>query len=279
MATILIIGSVAWDEVVHLSNPLRAGSHNAGRWGGCRIGGGAANTALALVGSGDRALVLSAVGDDKEGVRLVTELASHGVEIGLIDRHAGQTTRSLVMLDNRGERTVVNLARTAVCLPQTLVDVPADCCYVRSADPALTPVLAAWVRDRTVVAHVPPVHDGFRPAQVLLGSVSDLDASFLDDPFAAARRVAGTPLRWVVVTDGARGATAFGDGAVLTVAAPTVEVVDSTGAGDVFAAGLTHVLAAGGAMQKALETAVAWGTASVTYAGTVPPGLLAESLS
>ena len=46
---------------------------------------------------------------------------------------------------------------------------------------------------------------------------------------------------------------------------------DSTGAGDVFAAGLVHGLARGWPMRRVLETAVAWGSASVQYEGTVPP--------
>jgi len=46
--TLLIVGSVAWDEVIHLTGPLTAGFHNQGRRIETRIGGGAANTAMAL---------------------------------------------------------------------------------------------------------------------------------------------------------------------------------------------------------------------------------------
>ena len=48
--------------------------------------------------------------------------------------------------------------------------------------------------------------------------------------------------------------------------APEVEVVDTTGAGDVFAAGLVHGLVEGRAMVEALRTAVAWGVAAVRSA-------------
>ena len=46
--------------------------------------------------------------------------------------------------------------------------------------------------------------------------------------------------------------------------------VDSTGAGDVFAAGLVHALAGGAPMETALVTAVAWGTAAVECEGLPP---------
>jgi sugar/nucleoside kinase (ribokinase family) len=75
----------------------------------------------------------------------------------------------------------------------------------------------------------------------------------------------------MVVTYGPAGARAFGDSVVIEQIAPEVDVADSTGAGDVFAAGLAHALARGIEMVAALKTAVAWGSASVQYEGTVPP--------
>jgi sugar/nucleoside kinase (ribokinase family) len=268
---ILVIGSVAWDEVIRLATPLRSGAHHQARWLGRRIGGGAANTALALARGGDHALLVSAVGADLEGERLAVDLARMGIDTRYLDHDANETTRSLVMLDASGERSIVNLARARVPLPADLADIPAACCYVRSADPALTEVLARRVAAGLVIAHVPPFEADWRPAQVLLGSATDLPPDFLQDPFAHARRIAGSALQWMVVTDGANGATAFAASEQLHVGAASVEVIDSTGAGDVFAAGLAHALAGGADMAAALATAVRWGTASVRYQGTLPP--------
>jgi sugar/nucleoside kinase (ribokinase family) len=267
---ILVVGSVSWDEVALLQAPLERGTHNAARGLGRRIGGGAANTAMALARGGDRPVVISAVGADRDGDQLVAELASIGVEVGCIDRQGPQTTRSLILLEGDGERTVVNLARASVPLPEDLATRPAACCYVRSADPALTEVLRIRTRSSLVVSHIPPLKPDFRPAQVLLGSASDLGASFLADPYAAGLDVAGEPLEWVVITRGAEGAAAYCVDRVIERPAPRVRAVDTTGAGDVFAAGLVHGLARGQPMEEALEIAVAWGAASVRYEGTVP---------
>jgi sugar/nucleoside kinase (ribokinase family) len=271
MATILIIGSVACDEVIRLHAPLRAGSHNGGSPCELRIGGGAANTAMALARGGDLARVISAVGDDPEGATLITTLEDAGVDTSLIDRTAKASTRSLVMLDPAGERTVVNLTRAVVPIPVNLDKHPADALYIRSADPALRPLMDERCQQGLVVAHVPPLDEGALPAQVLVCSASDLDADFLADPFAAGRRIAGSRLQWIVVTRGADGATAYGKEGRIEATAPKRKVIDSTGAGDVFAAGLLHALAAGREMEEALRTAIHWGSASVTYAGTVPP--------
>ena len=60
---------------------------------------------------------------------------------------------------------------------------------------------------------------------------------------------------------------AFGAAEHASVSAPHVRVVDSTAAGDVFAAGLVHALAEGRPTRAALETAVAWGAAAVACPG------------
>jgi ribokinase len=188
-----------------------------------------------------------------------------------VDRSGPVTTRSLVLLDGSGERTIVNLTRASVPLPSDLAEIAADCCYVRSADGGLAPLLTRLAVAVPVLAHLPPLQPGALPVQVLMGSAADLPGDFLADPFAAGRRIAGVPLEWVVITAGAAGARAYGPRTVLERAAPRVEVVDSTGAGDVFAAGLAHALARGWDMERALATGVAWGSASVQYPGTVPP--------
>ena len=88
-----------------------------------------------------------------------------------------------------------------------------------------------------------------------------------DARWAAGRESAGLALRLVVVTRGERGAEAFGAAEHASVSAPHVRVVDSTAAGDVFAAGLVHALVEGRTTRAALETAVAWGAATVACPG------------
>lgn len=272
MANILVVGSVAWDEVVKMESPMRSGAHNQGRWIGKRIGGGAANTGMALARAGDRALIVSAVGDDPDGERLMQELMRMGLDTRYLERGADATTRSLVILEEGGERTIVNLSRARVPLPSALAAIPANCLYVRSADPALQPILDKRVQHGgLVVAHVPPLDAGCLPAQVLVASAADLDGKFLADPYGAGFGIAGAHLAWMVITDAAEGAKAYGPDRVLSAAAPPGKVVDTTGAGDVFAAGLCHALAHGKDMDAALTTAVEWGTISVRYEGTVPP--------
>ena len=267
----LVIGSVACDEVIRLREPMRVGGHNQGYPEGRRIGGGAANTALALAHVGDEARVMSAVRNDELGRWLMDELAQARIDTARIRRDAKVTTHSLVFVDEDGERTIVNRQRALNPLPAPEDWREVDVVYVRCADAALSLVLAQCAKESLVVAHIPPVTPGFRPAQVLVGSEDDLDAEFLSDPWRNGREVAGETLKWVVITHGENGVTAYGEEATLACAAPHVTAVDTTGAGDVFAAGLVHALAYGETMEQALACGAQWGAASVCYEGTVPP--------
>jgi sugar/nucleoside kinase (ribokinase family) len=150
----------------------------------------------------------------------------------------------------------------------------ADAVYVRSRELDLVEAMADLAGRSLVVAHVPPLASGSRPAHVLVGSESDLPAGFLSDPWKAGREIAGERLRLVVVTRGPRGAEAVTASEKLTVAAPAVAVVDSTGAGDVFAAGLVHALALGRPTAAGLETASAWGASAVAGNGLPDRGTI-----
>jgi sulfofructose kinase len=67
------------------------------------------------------------------------------------------------------------------------------------------------------------------------------------------------------VTHGAAGARAHAEDGTLTAPAEAVPVLDSTGAGDAFAAGLLHGLLAGKEMADALALAVRFGTEATRW--------------
>jgi hypothetical protein len=52
LASIAVIGSIACDEVVRLAAPLSAGAHLTGTRTAIRLGGGGANTAVAVAAAG-----------------------------------------------------------------------------------------------------------------------------------------------------------------------------------------------------------------------------------
>jgi ribokinase len=261
LARIVVVGSVAQDEVVTLRRPLAAGSHLDAATRKLRLGGGGANTAIPLRHAGHDVALVAPVGGDDVAEWMLAKLQEAGIDTSGVLRVPGASTRSLVLVDPGGERTIVNLHRCRETGPPArIASLEADAVYVRSRELDVTSLLAE-------LAAVPPLEARSRPAHVLIGSESDLPPEFLADPWALGRKIAGSPLRLVVVTRGERGAEAFGATQRDSVPAPRVTVLDSTAAGDVFAAGLVHALALGRVTRTALETAVGWGAAAVSCPG------------
>ncbi len=279
VARILVLGSVARDEVVRLKEPLRAGFHLEGGLDGTRLGGGAANTGVPLAFAGHAVTLVCPIGRDDHGDRLLADLQARGVLTSQLRRVETPTTRSLVLVEPGGERTIINLARAREPGPPArILELPADCLYVRSRALDLADLLAAKSRSCLVVAHIPPCQAAARPAQVLVASEPDLPPEVRASPWEWGRRIAGERLRWMVLTRGADGARAIGAEGQVEVAAPVVEAIDTTGAGDAFAAGLIHALVGGTTMERALEIACAWGAAKAGTDGSALPRQVVERL-
>jgi ribokinase len=272
MARIAVVGSVAEDEVLDLPNPLREGSHLDAARRERRLGGGGANTAIPLARAGHEVAIVAPLGTDERGDWLLAQLEEEGLDTSLVVRVDGESTRSVVLVDPAGERTIVNVHRCREAGPLSRLDgSDLDALYVRSREPELVEVMARIAGRATVVAHVPPLTRASRPAHVLVGSESDLPPAFVADPWDAGEGVAGPQLQWVVMTMGSHGAEAVSADDRIATPAPEVTAVDTTGAGDVFAAGLVHGLLEGQPMPEALATAVVWGAAAAASRGLPGP--------
>lgn len=278
MASIVVIGSVARDDVVRLVEPLTPGAHLNGVSAGSRLGGGGANTAVTLAAAGHRVALLAAVGRDADGEWLLAELGAAGVDTSGIACVRRPTTRSLVFVDPSGERTIANLGRCEEdAPPYRLQDLAADAVFVRSRRHDLGPLLAAKTETSLVVAHVPPVDPGSRPAQIVVASRSDLGHATAD-LWALGREVAGERLRWFVMTSGPDGACAISPESTLAAPAEAVATVDTTGAGDAFAAGLVHALVGGCPMSEALAIALRFGTEATLWPTSALPAAAVQRL-
>ena len=268
MARIAVIGSVAEDEVLTLPQPLREGRHFDATSRERRLGGGGANTAIPLARAGHDVVIVSPLGTDARGDWLMGELEGAGLDTSGIVRVEGESTRSVVLVDPAGERTIVNVHRCREAGPPTRIDgIEIDALYVRSRDVDLADLMGGVARRAKVVAHVPPLAPGARPAHVLVGSESDLPTAFVADPWDTGEAIAGPLLEWVVMTMGSHGAEAVSADERMATPAPEVTPVDTTGAGDVFAAGLVHAILDGQSMAQALATGVAWGAAAAASRG------------
>jgi ribokinase len=291
---VLVVGDLVTDVVVRASGPLRPGSDTpaAIRLTG---GGSAANTAAWLADQGVPVTFAGRVGDDVAGRARVAELAAGGVHVvAAVDAEA-PTGTVVVLVAPDGERTMLpdrgaNDGLTASDIDAALAAAPGLRRLHLSAytllDPgsrpaglhALAAARARGLRTSVDVASTGPLAGA--GAERVLGWLAEADLVLanageatvltgLADPVAAAAALAGAR-RTAVVKCGAGGAVWAAAGEVITVPAPATRVIDTTGAGDAFTAGLLAALADGAGPAAALGTAVRLGSAVVARVGARP---------
>jgi len=275
MADVFVFGTLAADVIVRVRTMPTGGSHVNGEYLGWRPGGSSANIASALSSAGHTVQLVGPVGEDALGEALLKAAQTHGVRT----EHTipvPKAPRTLIFLDDSGERTILALAGPGRLNRYSLPDLPglpeADAVWVESyatfsreiADAAGGAMLA-----------VPPPDDPALsgPADLLVGSKSQLPDAWRQAPLQAARAAMGDRLRLVVVTDGSHGAVAYGDATPCAVPAQPARQVDATGAGDAFAAGLLHGLLEGWELLAAMKLGTAWAAAAVEKLESIPPDI------
>jgi len=282
---LLVVGSANADLVIGVDRRPAAGETVLGSDLATHPGGKGANEAVAAARLGARTALLARVGDDAHGQLLTDSLRAAGVDTTGVLTGGAPTGVALITVDPSGGNSIVvspganaHLTPADVAAARELVaasrvvslqlEIPLD--TVAAAASA-----AAEAGARVVVNPSPPAP---LPPQVLAVCdplvVNEHEARSL----LATADAGGTPEDWaagllalgprsVVITlggDGALAATA--EGSVL-VPSLTVEVVDTTGAGDAFTGALAWRLGVGDDLVTAVRFAVRVGAASVTKPG------------
>jgi len=237
-------------------------------------GGAASNFAVAAARLGAHAILLGCVGLDEEGEWLLDRLRGSGVDVSMVSRVSAPTGVALVVVDAGGERTMVVHRGANALLPQVLRErplPPADWVHAASVPPDLAAeVFASAKRAGAITSYDPGGtvarlgFEGLRSAleltDVLL--VNEAEARALAGP-----RGVGGLAPTVVVKLGARGAVAWVGGREYGAEGFRVEVVDTTGAGDVFDAAFALGVLRGLSPGEALTFANACAALKITRVG------------
>ena len=249
--------------------------------GGCAI-----NTATALTRLGARAAVVGKVGEDALGRFLVDVLADRGIARDGVRRDdETPTSATVALVSSDGERTFLHVKGANATLRADELD-PAlvfagRCLHIAGAlvldalDGEPCASLLAEARRHGIMTSLDTVWDAtgrwerilpsLAYADVFMPSLAEARAiSGENDPAAAAAWLRRAGARHVVVKLGADGCYVSGAGHVRGV---DVTPIDSTGAGDAFAAGLLYGLLAGWPAERAARLANAAGALATTAVG------------
>jgi sugar/nucleoside kinase (ribokinase family) len=255
------------------------------------LGGSAAITAAGCARLGLRTALLAAVGDDVFGRLVRDELEKRDVTLLAADGR-GEPTGLTVVLSEKEDRGMLTLPGTIPALRPADVtgELLAKARHVHVASLYLQPELAAgladifrnarkigltasldtnWDPDETweSITEILAFTDVFLPNANELKAITGLDET---DKAAASLVAGGTT---VVMKDGARGARAWWPGGACAAPGRTVDVVDTTGAGDSFNAGFLAARLSG----KSIEDAVGWAAVAGSLSTRAAGGTAAQA--
>jgi ribokinase len=232
-------------------------------------GGKGANQAVAAARAGAHVQFVGAVGTDQAADALLTQLHANGVGTDGVVSVPGPSGAAAIMVDANAENMIVVAPGANARLVADVVDSAAVRDVIADSDvvlcqleiPVATAVAAARVaRESQAIVVVNASPPSRSPMLAQLAELTDVIV--VNESEAVEWH---WPVPHLVITRGARGASYVADGREIVVAAPPVEPVDTTGAGDVFAG----VLAAGwpADRDRALRRACAAGALATLVPG------------
>lgn len=249
------IGDLVDDIIVRLDGPMRTAADTTARIDR-RRGGSAANVVVVAARLGHPARFLGQVGDDAVGRVLLESMATSGVEVDRV-RREGRTGTIVVLVDHTGERTMLTDRRACLGLADPDaewlrgVDVLHVPCYSLTGPPLreTTETIVGWAHDRRIAVSIDV------SSASLLDRLGRNEARALVERLEPAVVFANAEEAELLAIDAAMGSAITvvkrGPDPVLLhrpghepIEVPAIaldRVVDTTGAGDAFAAGfLTH---------------------------------------
>ncbi|GGA37563.1 adenosine kinase [Pelagibacterium lentulum] len=265
-------------------------------------GGSAANTAAGVAALGGRAAFVGKVANDELGQVFSSDLEKAGIfyETGLLN-DGPATARSMILLTDDGERTMNTYL--GACQQLTEDDIVEDTIAAAAItymegylwDPPLAKrafVKAAHFAHKAERAAAITLSDPFcvnrfrnefldlirsKTMDYVFANIEELKSLYQTDDLHEAVQQIAQDAEVAAVTMGARGAMAIAHGEVVSVPAfPVENVVDVTGAGDLFASGFLLANARGQGMSEALRLGCLAASEVISHIGARPVANLRE---
>jgi ribokinase len=284
---VVVFGSINLDLVTRVPRLPSPGETLIGSGFDSYPGGKGANQALAAARAGAVVRMYGAVGRDAAADSALALLRAGKVDVAGVRAVDATTGCATILVDDAGQNAIVvvpganekadpgavpdaALTPGAVLLLQQ--EVPA------SANAAL--IARATRAGMRIVLNAAPARPLARELLAMIATliVNESEAASLGPLFGwpaeaggfAAAAAAGVDGLEVIVTTGAAGAISVRGHEPIRVAAPRVDVIDTTGAGDAFVGAFAAALDAGDDRSKALSVATAAGSLACTKHGAQP---------
>lgn len=268
MSSISVVGSINLDLVVSASRLPRPGETLTDGAFAQHPGGKGANQALAARRLGSDVRLIARVGADTNRELALSLLQAEGVDLGGVTVDPELPTGvAVIIVAANGENQIV-------VAPGANRSLSADDVSVAGADAVICQL---EIPDEGVIAAAEQATGLFclnaAPARMVPRELLDrADVVIVNETeWLALEHVLVSGNALVLVTQGADGAIALKRGSELArEGSPTVDVVDTVGAGDAFVAAFTTAFVEGQSLERSLATACVAGALATTRPGAQP---------
>ena len=261
------------------------------------VGGVTRNILENLARQGVSVALLSAIGDDVYGEKIVRDSTAAGIDLSHVwVKHGAVSSTYIAILDERGDMLLgMSDMRIIEDLPNAYLDenagllrdaeaIVCDAClplafldYLVSHAAGNTPVLidpvsTAYARQ---MAHIAGKFAAIKPNEMELSILSGLPTDTEAEMERACEALLKRGTKRIAVSRGEKGCYyADADGnRIFRALRPVSQMVNATGAGDAFMAGLTHALVRGLPVEEMLDYALASGITAIQSMTTINPDM------
>ena len=285
---IVVLGSLNMDVVLRCTTMPARGETVHAQDLSYIPGGKGGNQAVACVRHGAQVALVGCVGRDAHGDVLRNALAADGVDVAHVAVHEGVATGSAVVMveaDGSNRIAVIPGANALAALPTNFADVLAQADYLVVQFETPLDVLdgamamahqtgCKVVLNPSPVKAVPsqwwPLIDTLVVNEHEAAELSGMAVTDAATALRAAQHFLGLGVQQVVVTMGSQGALALNSAGHSAHAAPKVNVVDTTSAGDTFLGTMVTRLGEGCTLDHAVQWAIKAAAQCIGRAGAQP---------
>jgi ribokinase len=287
MKEVVVVGSLNMDLVVRVKQMPRIGETIRGEDLLTIPGGKGANQAAATALLGNQVRMIGRVGKDEFGVALIANLNNFGVVTeNIVGDDSCATGTAMITVDELGNNSIIVspgangkvtpddvvrseniIASAAFLLLQLEIPLNAIQCAAQIAYQSKIPVILNPSPVLELPSDLLKMISYLIVNEIEAASISKVDVCDLASAEAAGTRILCQGVKNVVITLGADGSLLITDAIVKHIPGITVDVIDTTAAGDAFTGGFVSGLVRGFSLPEAVRYGNCTGAIAVTRKG------------
>ena len=294
MATCFVIGNSAIDKTFVINRPLTFGASILSQATHESVGGKGLNQAIALARCGVNTEFISAIGDDHSGEVIERVLQAENLKTRLA-KYSIPSDQSVIILNDSGDNAIVTSADCATKLEFDWIKNefnhgnPGDHVLLQgNLSYALTHeiLIESKENDMTTILNPSPIQFQYDALWefvdfAVLNEYECQELSKHDNTFQGIQKLSELGVKHVIVTRSGSDVLLYTESKLQTFEVPATNVVDTSGAGDVFCGILVGALLHKLTINESIEAAIRCASHSTTAMGTVssyPTGTTIKSI-